>query len=142
MPEYESYFNELKEKVVQYNLTKKINFIGYQSDVKKYLEKSHFFIHCPVSPDPLPTVIFEGIESSTPVIFTNLGGSYEILDSGKNGLAIDHLSLKKSVENILEFIDNTFEQEKNIKNAKSFVEKNFQMSSFNNSLKTLISKIV
>ena len=140
--EYESYFNELKQKVVQYNLTKKINFIGYQSDVKKHLENSHFFIHCPVSPDPLPTVIFEAIESSTPVIFTNLGGSYEILDSGKNGLSIDHLSVKKSVKNVLEFIDNTFEQEKNIKNAKSYVEKNFKKSSFNNSLKTLISKIV
>ena len=142
LPEYESYYNELKAKVEKYNLTKKINFIGYQSDVKKHLENSHFFIHCPVSPDPLPTVIFEGIESSTPIIYTNLGGSYEILDSGKNGLAIDHLSLKKSVENILEFLENTFEQEKKVKNAKSFVEKNFQKSSFNNSLKTLISKIV
>ena len=142
LPEYESYYNGLKVKVEQYNLTKKINFIGYQSDVKKFLEKSNFFIHCPIKPDPLPTVIFEAIETNTPVIFTNLGGSYEVLDSGKNGLAIDHLSLKSSVEIILEFIDNTFEQEKNIKNAKSFVEKNFQMSSFNDSLKTLISKIV
>jgi len=142
LPEYELYFNELKQKVLQYNLTKKINFIGYQSDFKKHLDNSHFFIHCPVSPDPLPTVIFEGIESGTPIIFTNLGGSYEILDSGKNGLAIDHLSVKKSVENILEFLENTFDQEKNVKNAKSFIKKNFQMSSFNDSLKTLISKIV
>ena len=142
LPEYESYYYELKEKVARYNLTKKINFVGYQSDVKKYLEKSNFFIHCPIKPDPLPTVIFEGIESMTPVIFTNVGGSYEILDSGKNGLAINHNSVKKSVENILEFFENTLEQEKNVKNAKSFVQKNFQKSSFNDSLKTLISKIV
>ena len=142
LPEYESYYNELKVKVEKYNLKKKINFIGYQSDVKKHLKKSNFLIHCPIEPDPLPTVVFEGIESGTPVIFTNLGGSYEILDSGKNGLSIDNLSIKKSVQNILEFIENTFEQEKNIKNAKSFVEKNFQMSSFNNSLKNLILKIV
>ena len=142
LPEYESYYNELKVKVEKYNLTKKINFIGYQSDIKKYLEKSNFFIHCPIKPDPLPTVIFEAIESNTPVIFTNLGGSYEILDFGKNGLAIEHLSLKTSVESILKFIDNSFEQEKNVKKAKSFVKKNFQISSFNNSLKTLISKIV
>ena len=142
LPEYEYYYNELKVKVDQYNLTKKINFIGYQSDVKKYLEKSNFFIHCPIKPDPLPTVVFEGIESGTPVIFTNMGGSYEILDSGKNGLSIDHLSIKKSVENIIEFLENTFEQEKNVKNAKSFVEKNFSKSLFNDSLKNLISKIV
>ena len=142
LPEYESYYQELKVKAEQYNLTKKINFIGYQSDVKKYLKKSNFFIHCPIKPDPLPTVIFEGIESGTPVIFTNLGGSYEILDSGKNGLSIDHLSVKKSVDKILEFLENTFEQEKNVNDAISFVEKNFSKSSFNDSLKTLISKIV
>ena len=111
-------------------------------NLQKYLKKSNFFIHCPIKPDPLPTVVFEGIESGTPVIFTNLGGSYEILDSGKNGLSIDHHSVKKSVENILEFFENTFEQEKNVMNAKSFVEKNFSKNLFNDSLKTLISKIV
>jgi glycosyltransferase involved in cell wall biosynthesis len=142
IPAYEPYYRKLKEKISEYNLEKNIRFLGFKPNVSEILKKSNFLIHCPISPDPLPTVIFEGIESSTPVIFTNLGGSYEILDSGKNGLAIDHLSVKSSVEIILEFIDNTVEQEKNIKNAKSFVEKNFQMSSFNNSLKTLISKIV
>ena len=39
LPEYESYYYELKAKVEQYNLTKKINFIGYQSDVKKIPRK-------------------------------------------------------------------------------------------------------
>ena len=76
------------------------------------------------------------------VIFTNLGGAYEILDSGKNGLIIDHLSLKKSVESILQFINNRVEQEKNVRNAKSFVKKNFPLNSFNYNLKTLISEIV
>ena len=142
LPAYESYYEKLKEKVSKYNLEKNIRFLGFKPNISKILKKSNFFIHCPISPDPLPTVIFEAIESETPVIFTNMGGSYEILNSGKNGLTIDHQSVKKSVESILEFIDNTIEQEKNIKNAKSFVEKNFQMSSFNHNLKTLISKIV
>ena len=142
LPVYESYYNELKVKVEKYNLTKKINFIGYQSDVKKHLEKSNFFIHCPIEPDPLPTVVFEAIESSTPVIFTNLGGAYEILDFGKNGLAIDYLSVKKSVEIILKFMNNAPKQEKNIKNAKIFVHEKFQLSSFNDNLKKLISEIV
>ena len=57
-------------------------------------------------------------------------------------LSIDHLSVKKSVENILEFIENTFEQEKILRMLKALSRKNFQMSSFNDSLKTLISKIV
>ena len=142
LPEYKSYYSGLKEKVKKYDLTKNIKFLGYKKNVSDYLQNSNFFIHCPIKPDPLPTVIFEGIESMTPIIFTNLGGSYEILDSGKNGLAIDYLNLKKSVKNILEFIENILEQEIKVKNAKSFVEKNFQKSLFNDSLKTLISEIV
>ena len=142
LPEYESYYYKLRKKVKQYNLNEKIKFIGYESDVTKHLKKSNFLIHCPIQPDPLPTVIFEAIESNTPVIFTNLGGAYEILDSGKNGLIIDHFSLKKSVESILQFINNRVEQEKNVRNAKSFVKKNFPLNSFNYNLKTLISEIV
>lgn len=142
LPAYKSYYDNLKEKVSKYNLEKNIRFLGFKPSVKEYLEKSNFFIHSPVSPDPLPTVIFEAIESNTPVIFTNLGGAYEILDSGKNGLIIDHLSLKKSVESILQFINNHVEQEKNVRNAKSFVKKNFLLNSFNYNLKTLISEIV
>ena len=82
LPEYEYYYNELKEKVIEYNLKDSINFVGFKEDIKKHLYESDFFIHCPISPDPLPTVIFEAIESNTPVICTNQGGAYEILDSG------------------------------------------------------------
>ncbi len=142
LPEYEFYFNELKEKVIEHNLEQNINFMGFKNDVKKYLNNSKFFIHCPISPDPLPTVIFEAIVNNLPVICTNQGGAYEILDSGKNGLTIDHLSVKKSVQIILKFIDDNLKQEKNINNAKLFAQKNFQISSFNYNLKTLISEFI
>ena len=142
LPQYESYYNKLKEKVKQYNLQKNIRFLGYKSNVLEYLEKSHFFIHCPIRPDPLPTVIFEAIASETPVIFTNLGGAYEILDCGKNGLTIDHLSLKKSCEIIIKYLKDIDLQQKNITESKSFVNKNFHINSFNNNLKELITDIV
>ena len=82
LPEYEYYYNELKEKVIEYNLKDSINFVGFKEDIKKHLYESDFFIHCPISPDPLPTVIFEAIECSLPVICTNQGGAYEILILG------------------------------------------------------------
>ena len=142
LPEYESYYNKLRKKVYDYNLKKNIRFLGFKLNTKKYLEKSDFFIHCPISPDPLPTVIFEAIECETPIIFTKLGGAYEILDSGKNGLAIDYLSVKKSAQIILNFIDDDVKQEKNINNAKIYIKDNFQLSSFNFNLKKLITELV
>ena len=142
LPEYGFYYNKLRNKVSQYNLEKNIRFIGFKQNVKEYLEKSNFLIHCPVTPDPLPTVIFEAVESDTPVIFTNQGGAYEILDSGKNGLIINQNSVKKSAQIILDFLEDNTKQEKYINNAKIFVKDNFQLSSFNNNLKKLIAEFV
>ncbi len=142
LPEYEYYYNELREKVNKYNLQEKINFIGFEEDIKKHLHESNFFIHCPISPDPLPTVIFEAIESNLPVICTNQGGAYEILDSGNNGLLINSLSTTKSCELIIKYIDDNDLQQNHVNDSKSFVEKNFQISSFNNNLKKLITDLV
>ena len=142
LPQYESYYSKLREKVDEYNLEKNIKFIGYKRDVIEYLEKSNFFIHCPISPDPLPTVIFEAIECNLPVICTNQGGAYEILDSGNNGLLIDSLSPIKSCDLILKYIYDKDLQQMNCNNSKSFVEKNFQISSFNNNLKKIIIDLV
>ena len=90
----------------------------------------------------LPNVIFEAIECNLPIICTNQGGAYEILDSGKNGLLIDSLSTIKSSDLISKYIDDKDLQQININNSKSFVEKNFQKSSFNNNLKKIISDLV
>ena len=142
LPEYKSYYNKLKEKIKEFNLQEHINFVGFKKDVKKHLSKSDILIHCPISPDPLPTVIFEAIECNIPVICTNQGGAYEILDSGDNGLLIDSLSTIRSCELIIEYIDDKDLQQKNIKDSKNFVEKNFQISSFNDNLKKIIIDLV
>ena len=142
LPEYEYYYNKLKEKVKQYNLQESIHFIGFKKDVKKQLCKSNFFIHCPISPDPLPTVIFEAIESNLPVICTNQGGAYEILDSGKNGLLIDSFLISQSCDLILNYIDDTDLQQNHVNDSIGFVEKNFHISSFNNNLKKIITDFV
>ena len=119
-----------------------IHFIGFKKDVKNHLCESDLFIHCPISPDPLPTVIFEAIESNLPVISTNQGGAYEILDSGKNGLLIDSLSISKSCDLILKYIDDIDLQQNHVNDSISFVEKNFHISSFNNNLKKIITDLV
>ena len=77
----------------------RLNFLALEK-ITSILNKSNFFIHTPLSPDPLPTVIFEAINCKTPVITNNLGGAYEILDEGKNGLIIKNDLIEESVEKI------------------------------------------
>ena len=138
LPEYQKYLNELKLDVKKRGLKNNIKFLGFRNDCKSVLKKSTFFIHTPLSPDPFPTVIFEAIESRIPVISNELGGAYEILNNGKNGLIIKNDLIEESVENILSYIDNEEQQTKNINEAFNYVCEKFSLEKFKRKILTTI----
>ena len=130
LPEYQKYFDKLILEIKRRGLNNKIKFLGFKDDVISILEKSNFFIHTPLSPDPLPTVIFEAIMSKTPVITNNLGGAFEILDQGKNGLIINNDLVVESVEKIFSYLVNKKQQNKNVEKAFNYVCENFSQEQF------------
>ena len=130
MPEYQKYLDELRFDIKQRGLSSKIKFLGYREDISTILDKSNFFIHTPTSPDPFPTVVFEAIESKTPVITNNLGGAYEILNEGKNGLIIENDLMEESIKKIFSYLDNKEQQKKNIEKAFNFICDNFSQEQF------------
>ena len=139
LPYYENYLNKLKSKVKGYKIEKNIIFLGYKKNIKSILHQSDFFIHSPITPDPFPTVIFEAIQSKTPVIFSDNGGASEILNQSQNGLLIDYNDIKKSTQLILKYIDDIDLQKRNIDNAVKFVSDNFKIQIFSKKLISLIS---
>ena len=130
LPEYHKYLNELKLDIKKRGLNNKIKFLGFRDDIISILDNSNFFIHTPLSPDPLPTVIFEAINCKTPVITNNLGGAYEILNEGNNGLIIKNDYVEKSVQKILSYLDNKKQQNKNVEKAFNYVCDNFSQEKF------------
>jgi len=138
LPEYQKYLDELKLEIKQKGLNNKIKFLGLRDDVILILNNSNFFIHTPISPDPLPTVIFEAIMCKTPVITNSLGGAYEILDQGNNGLIVNNDLVEESTEKILSYLDNKKEQKKNIEQAFNYVSDNFSREQFKRKILDLI----
>ena len=139
LPFYDNYFKLLNSKLKKYKIENNIIFLGYRNDVKAILDKSHFFIHTPISPDPFPTVIFEAIQSKNPVICTDNGGAREILNDFSNGLLIDYNDVKKSTQLILSYINDLDMQKSNIENSVKFVSNNFTKQVFEKKLNFLIS---
>ena len=133
-PGYESYELELKVLVSKNDLNQKIQFLGYRTDVEAILDKSDLFFHPSISPDPLPTVLFEAIKMKVPVVATELGGSLEILDNGKCGLLVPHNNAKKAAD----LINNHFEDEELkifcVENAIELINKHFTPTNFNNNI--------
>ena len=138
LPEYQKYLDGLKLDIKKRGLNNKIKFLGFKNDVLSVLEKSSFFIHIPTSPDPLPTVIFEAISCKIPVITNSLGGSFEILDDGKNGLIIKNYNIEESVEKILSYLDNKKLQNENVKNAFNYINKNLSFEQFKNKILNIV----
>ncbi len=139
LPYYQNYLNKLKLKVKVYKIEKNIIFLGYRNEIKPILDKSQFFIHTPIFPDPFPTVILEAIQSKTPVICTDNCGAREILNDFTNGLLIDNDDIKKSTDLILNYINNLDLQKKNIDNSVKFISDNFNKEIFSNKINFLIS---
>ena len=139
LPYYNSYLNLLKSKVKEFDIEKNVLFLGYKKDTESILNNSHFFIHTPIAPDPFPTVLFEAIQSKTPIIFTANGGSKEILDQSKNGLLIDDKDLNQSTKLILNYIYNLSLQSNNVEDAIKFVSKNYNKEIFSKKITSLIS---
>ena len=88
-------------------------------------------MHGAIKPDPLPTVIFEAIQSNLPVIATNIGGAVEILDGGKGGLLISENDSMNASRDILEYVKNIELVKKKNEYALNFINENFSEKTFN-----------
>ena len=111
-----------------------VTLFGYS----QILTNSNFFIHTPILPDPFPTVIFEAIQAKVPVITNRLGGAFEILNNGKNGLIIKNDLINESVDKILKFIENHELQKQNTELAFDYVCKNFSLDNFEKKIMRII----
>ena len=134
LPSYLSYEKSVKQKVKDLGLEDQIKFLGFREDVSSILKQSDLFIHPAITPDPLPTVLFESLYNDLPSVATNLGGAIEILDNGNNGLLIPYNDPIKSANLIYEYCTNKKLQKKHLENSKKNFKINFNSESFNKNI--------
>ena len=138
LPQYQKYLDDLKLNIKKKGIEDRIMFLGFRNDISYILSNSNFLIHTPISPDPFPTVIFEAIKSKTPVITNNLGGAYEILNNGINGLIINNDMIESSVELIMSYMENQELKNKNVKDAFDYVCNKFSLEKFKSKILDII----
>ena len=134
LPSYAYYEKSVKQKVKELGLENNIKFLGFRNDISSILKQSDLFIHPAISPDPLPTVLFESLNNDLPTVATNLGGAIEILDNGNNGLLIPFNDKKKAADLINDYCANTNLQKKHLENSKKNFKIIFSSESFNKNI--------
>lgn len=129
------YKKELLDFIKRNKLQEKVFLVGYQNDVKSFLNLSGVLVHCPIVDDALPRVVLEGFIFNNIVIATKVGGIPEMVVDGYNGFLceVDRLDLaskifyvyenRKNLEYIKKNAVKTVKEDFNLKNQIKELEK-------------------
>ena len=79
-----NYYNKLERFVKNKKLTNYVHFLGWRSDVRDILDDSDIYVSSSYS-ESFPDAVREAMSMSKPVVVTDTGGTFELVDIGNNG---------------------------------------------------------
>jgi glycosyltransferase involved in cell wall biosynthesis len=115
-----------KDKINQFQNKGYITYLGYQSDVKPFIEEAHCLIQPSHGGEGLSNVLLEAAATGRALIASNIPGCRETVVEGKNGYIFEAKNTNSLVEQIEKFINLTYEEKKKMGvNSREKVEKEF-----------------
>jgi glycosyltransferase involved in cell wall biosynthesis len=91
---------ELRSMIDRRGLANQIRVVGFHSDVPGLFDSVHVVVVPSILPDPLPTVVLEGMRSGCVVIAARHGGAVEMIEDGVSGILVtpgDSVSLQRAI---------------------------------------------
>lgn len=95
----------MEQKIASANLDEKITMQGYTKDVRPILANSDIFL-LPSREEGMPRALMEAMSMSLPAIATDVGGTNEVVENGKNGFLADFGDTKTFGNYIKKLVDN------------------------------------
>lgn len=102
-----SYERRVKQKVVDYNFTSSVNFLGFVSEKKKFelLSKAHVLI-VPSIHEGWGLVVSEAGFVETPAVVYNVPGLRDVVENGVNGLICESNTSVCLAKNVIRLLQN------------------------------------
>lgn len=102
-----------------------INFHGFQSNVKPFIEKASCIVH-PSYHEGMSNTLLESCSMGRPIITSNIHGCLEAVDEGKNGFLCNVKDGEDLYNKLKKFIELSYEERKTMGSyARDYVVKNF-----------------
>ncbi|MGM0897043.1 MAG: glycosyltransferase family 4 protein [Bacillota bacterium] len=118
-PHYKNLIKEYEEKGY-------ISFLGYQPDVKPFIEKSHCLIQPSHGGEGMSNVLLETAATGRALIASNIPGCRETIDEGVNGYTFEKKSTSSLVDMLENYINQTYEEKLKMgKNSRAKIEREF-----------------
>lgn len=134
--------NRLKKSVKEKELENHIEFTGYITNVRDYMNKCSVIVHTSIDPEPFGMVIIEAMALEKPVIATNIGGPLEIIDHEIDGFLIPPQKPSILANSIFKLIDDTNLLTQVGKKAREKVNTKFHVKKYAREIENLYEKIL
>ena len=121
--------------------SKSIKYLGYQSDIARYLSAADVFI-LPSSIEDLPLSILEAMASESCSLASDVGAVSEVIDSGKDGIVVKAASVKEITDSIIQLRTNSKLLDSIKNKARSSVEEKYSNTILGDNYKKMYSKLL
>lgn len=118
-PHYNDMINQLQDEGY-------ITYLGYQSDVKPFVQDAHCLIQASHGGEGLSNVLLEAAATGRVLIASNIPGCRETIVEGENGYTFEAKNTNSLVEQIEKFISLPYLEKKQMgANSREKIEKEF-----------------
>lgn len=81
----QDYVEQLHKQIARLGLEKRVQFLGFRSDIPQLMAACDLVAHTSTAPEPFGRVIVEGMLCGRPVVAAQAGGAAELVETGKTG---------------------------------------------------------
>jgi len=142
IPENSNYVKDLKDKIRQLKLTKRIFFAGHCSDIPAAIMLSDIVVSASVKPEAFGRTTIEAQAIGKPVIAPAFGGSLETIKDGYTGWLFKPQNAESFAQVLRDALLNKQKGQKLCENAKELVKKNFTTEKMCQSTVELYKKLI
>lgn len=132
--------DSLLKMINDFNLTDKVFFLGWVSNINSFFSEIDLFIH-PSFSEGMPMVIIESMYNSKPIIATDVGSVYEMFDESC-GFIIPPRSKDALVDKISFFLKNQEEIKNKGISSKLNYDKKFSSNVILNKLEIIYQEVL
>jgi glycosyltransferase involved in cell wall biosynthesis len=125
--EDQEFEQRLHDTVRQRNLSERVHFVPFQTDVAATLGNLDVLLHCSIKPEPFGRVLIEAMAVGVPVIGANAGGVPEIVTANVDGGLAPPGDLTAYVSQLVALIDSLKKREAWAAAARKTVERRFTL---------------
>ncbi|MFB5932470.1 glycosyltransferase family 4 protein [Peribacillus frigoritolerans] len=101
-----------KEIINEYHTKGIINYIGFQKDIKSWIQKCHCTILPSHGGEGVPNVLLESAAMGRICIASKINGSKDVVDNGVTGYLFEAGSAKELIDNVEEILGLDYEEKK------------------------------